>query len=418
MLLVRNGHVLTMDPALGDVSGADVLIRDGRIAEIGRSVEASGAEVIDATGHVVLPGFVDTHRHVWRSALRGLGGDMSLDRFLTEIVRGAGPRYTAADTRHGSLLGALEAIDAGTTTVFDFVGGLPGPEHDEAALDGIVAAGIRAVHGLTGDDPARTERLAATLTGRITVALAIMGPEYLPFDQGIAPLALARRLGLHTSMHIGGGAHGARARTVARLRDAGLLGPDLLFSHADRIGDDEVKALVDSGAAVAVSPVVESMMGHGEPVFGRFAAAGGAPTFGVDVVISAGEMFDQMRATLWAERRTATGNGLDETPAARDMLRAATIDGARALGLGDVTGSLTPGKRADLIVLGGLTHVVHSAAATGVDVAAAVVTAGTPSDVRDVLVDGEVVKRNGALLQDPRPLREATPAILTRVYTA
>ena len=420
-IVLKHGHVITMDPTTGELPHTDVAVQDGVIVAIGKDTDAaaSGGELVDVRGAVVMPGFLDAHRHVWQAPLRGIGHDMSLGAYLTVVLGRIAPRYRPADLRLSALLGAVEALDAGVTTVFDWCNATLSAEHADAGIEGLAQAGIRAVFGHGNPDDERDVVRLAGRTGLVTTALAIVGPEYMPFDLAARHIALAREHGLVTSMHVGGGTSGPSAKAVTQLRDAGLLGPDLQFVHGNTIADDEVRALVDSGAGVVVTPAVECLMGHGTPAFGRFTAAGGTPALGVDVVVATGaDMFAQMRAVLLHERMRANQAALDAdrnpdgvTPAAADLLRAATTDGARAAGLADQVGSLTVGKRADVVVLDGLAHLADDPAAAG-----AVVTSLGPADVRTVLVDGRIVKRDGQLVDhDLAALREAANELAHRV---
>ena len=226
-------------------------------------------------------------------------------------------------------------------------------------------------------------RRLAGRAGRVTGALSILGPEYGDWDEAVAQIAFGRDLGLLVAMHAGG-------PVVRRLHDAGLLGPDLQLVHLNAVTAEDAKLLAASGTAVVVTPTVEAVMGHGASAYGRLADAGARPAFGVDVVINnPPDLFEPLRDTLRTERlRTGSASA----PAAADLLLAATIDGARAVGLGDAIGTVEVGKRADLLLLDGLGHL------TG-DRAGAVVSCLTPADVRTVLVDGRVVKRDGRLIR-------------------
>jgi cytosine/adenosine deaminase-related metal-dependent hydrolase len=197
--------------------------------------------------------------------------------------------------------------------------------------------------------------------------------------------------------------HVTEVGAVARLAD--LLGPDLHFVHGNACTDEELRMLADAGCGLTATPPVESMMGHGAPVYGRFTAFGGTPALGVDVVInSAADMFEQMRAALWLER--LRGSSL----AAGALLGSATAAGARAIGLGDVVGSLEVGKRADIVLLDGFGHLPFDLVPGGI-----VATAGV-ADVRTVLVDGRVVKRDGILVDhDLASLRAAFSDVARRV---
>jgi 5-methylthioadenosine/S-adenosylhomocysteine deaminase len=374
MLVIKGGHVL-------GVGVADVLISDGAIAGIG---SYSGSEEIDARGLVVLPGFVDTHRHLVQAPMRGSGADLTLGAFLTDVL----PRMvlTPVEVRAAVLLGAVEALNAGVTTVLGWGhGGAFEPE-----VEALQESGIRAVYGAS---PADAPRFASS--GLVTGVVASFGPS-LSLEDNVRDIALARSLGLTTTMHV------TSSGAVARL--AGLLGPDLHFVHGNACSDDELRMLADAGCGLTVTPPVESMMGHGAPVYGRFVSAGGTPALGVDVVInSSADMFEQMRAALWLER--LRGFPLE----AGTLLCSASADGARAIGLRDV-GSLEVGQRADIVLLSGFAHLPSELLAGGI------VSTGGVADVRTVLVDGRVVKRDGVLADhDLASLREAVVSMARKV---
>jgi len=373
MLVIKGGHVL-------GVGVADVLISDGAIAGIG---SFSGSDEIAADGLVVLPGFVDTHRHLVQSPMRGSGADLSLGTFLSDVL----PRLVLppAEMRAAVLLGAVEALHAGVTTVLDW-----GHGSLDVEVEALHESGIRAVYGVSPADAPRF-----TPVGLVSAAVASFGPA-LSIEDNLRDIELARSLGLSTTMHV------TEAGSVARL--AGLLGPDLHFVHGNACTDDELRLLAAAGCGLTVTPPVESMMGHGSPVYGRFVAAGGTPALGVDVVInSTADMFEQMRAALWLER--LRGFPLS----AGSLLQSAGVDGARAIGLSNV-GSLEVGQRADIVLLSGFSHLPPDLLPGGI-----VSTAGV-ADVHTVLVDGRVVKRDGVLVDhDLASLRAAVEGIARRI---
>jgi cytosine/adenosine deaminase-related metal-dependent hydrolase len=374
MLVIKGGYVL-------GVGMADVLISDGAIAGIGSFSDPSE---ISAHGLVVLPGFVDTHRHLVQAPMRGSGADLTLGAYLSEVL----PRMvlSPAEVRAAVLLGAVEALHAGVTTVLDWGHG----GAFDVEIEALQESGIRAVYGVSPSDAHRFSPV-----GLVTGAVASFGPS-LSLEDNARDIAVARSLGLVTTMHV------TEAGAVARL--AGLLGPDLHFVHGNACSDDELRMLADAGCGLTATPPVESMMGHGAPVYGRFTAAGGTPALGVDVVInSSADMFEQMRAALWLERL----RGLPL--AAGSLLRSATVDGARAIGLQDV-GSLEVGQRADIVLLSGFSHLPPSLVPGGI------VSTGGVADVHTVLVDGRVVKRNGVLVDhDLAALRAAVGDVARRV---
>ncbi|GAA1033607.1 amidohydrolase family protein [Virgisporangium ochraceum] len=394
-IVIRGGHVVP-GADLPEIPRGDVLVRDGMIVSVGPPVDAA-VPVIDATGLVVAPGFVDAHRHVWQAPLRGLGADMAMPRYFAEILGAALHSYTPAEARLATLLGAVEALDAGVTTLFDWSNATTrGPDHTDAVLDAFEAAGVRAVVGHT--DPGDDARRLASRHGRVTGALAVLGGEYGDWDEFVAQLRWGRDLGLMVALHAGG-------PVVRPLHDAGLLGPDLQLVHLNAITPDDAKLLADTGTPAVVTPTVEAVMGHGPSAYGRLEDAGARPALGVDVVInSAPDLFEPMRDTLRTRRLSSSA----DRPPAASILRAATIDSARAAGLSDRTGSIEVGKRADLVLLDGLSHLTGTAG----DLAGAVVSSLTPSHVRTVLVDGVVLKRDGRLLYHDLPVLRAQAAPL------
>jgi 5-methylthioadenosine/S-adenosylhomocysteine deaminase len=373
MLVIKGGHVL-------GVGVADVLISDGAIAGIG---SFTGSAELDARGLVVLPGFVDTHRHLVQAPMRGSGADLTLSAYLSDVL----PRMDLSpdEVRAAVLLGAVEALDAGVTTVLHWGHGFVDVE-----VEALQESGIRAVYGASPSDAPRF-----VPTGLVTGAVASFGPA-LSFEDNVRDIEVARSLGFSTTMHV------TQAGSVARLAD--LLGPDLHFVHGNACTDDELRMLASAGCTLTVTPPVESMMGHGSPVYGRFVAAGGTPALGVDVVInSTADMFEQMRAALWLER--LRGFPL----AAGSLLRSATADGAHALRLPDV-GSLEVGQRADIVLLSGFSHLPSELLPGGI------VSTGSVADVHTVLIDGRIVKRDGVLVDHDLPsLRAAVHDVARKV---
>ncbi|MBP2706737.1 amidohydrolase family protein [Microbispora sp. RL4-1S] len=388
-LLIKGGH-------LASGQRADILVDDGEIISVGSAPGAEAAEVIDADGLVVVPGFVDGHRHVWQAPLRGIGPDMTLPEYMTAVLGRALNGYGPREAHHATLLGAAEALNAGITTVFDWSNATRTPEHTDAVLDAYATAGIRAVVAHANPDDERDVRRMADLRGRITGALAILGTDYGPWDEAVRQIELGRRLGLVVSMHAGGGP----GSPLRRMGEAGLLGPHLQLVHVNNMTGDDAELLADNGVGVTVTPIVEATMGHGASAFSRFADAGGRAGLGTDVVVNApADLFEPMRDTL-RSHRAHTGT----MHPAGGILAAATVDSARAIGIDDAVGTISAGKRADLVLLDGLSHLLG----TG-DVAGAVVTSLGPADVHTVVVDGRVVKRDGLLVGlDLARLRRST----------
>lgn len=397
---IVNAHVVPGDGS-PELPSSTLVIEDGVITGLRPGLRApSDARAIDASGLVAIPGLVDGHRHAWSAPLRGVGADLTLPEFFRAVLGRVLATYRPEDAYAAALLSAAEALDAGITTLFDWNNTTTSTEHTEAALDAFTVAGVRAVLASGAPDRAADTQRLAGLTGRVTGALAILGPEYGDWDDTVRHLRLARERGLPVSLHAQGGPGGA----VERLGDADLLGPDLNIVHLNAMTDRDAARLVEAGVGVTITPIVEQTMGHGRSPYGLFRDAGGRAGLGSDVVVDATpDLFEPLRDTLRAER-TRTGTLL---PAA-SFLPAVTSDSARAIGL-DV-GTLAVGKPADVVLLDGLSHLAGNA-----EVAGAVVTALGPGNVRTVLVDGRVVKRDGRLVDhDLAALRAAGDAVARR----
>ena len=407
--LLRGACVVSGDLTIGDLPRGDVLIEDGRIAAVGEhlAVDDAAAEVVDAAGCIAMPGLVDAHRHTWSSALRLLAADWTLLEYFDGVMGRIAPWYRPEDVRTGNRLGAVEALDAGITTLLDWSHIMRSPAHADAAVDGLRSAGGRAVFAwgepfAAPGDVVELRRLRDALPGGglVTLELAAAGPDVAPLDAVERAWRGARELDLRISTHVGAGVLGDRG--VARLAERGLLGPDTTYVHCNGLGADELALIAASGGAVTISPDVELHMGHGRPATGRLLAAGLRPALSVDACTNVGgDMFGAMRTLLAAHRGDEHQRLLDagvqperQPLGVRDVLSFATLDGARALGLEDRIGSLTPGKDADVVLLRAdrpnlvpLNHPV-----------AAIVLAAHPGNVESVLVRGRFVKRDGVLL--------------------
>jgi 5-methylthioadenosine/S-adenosylhomocysteine deaminase len=271
--VLRGGRILSVDPRVVDLSVGDILVDDGRIAAIGPALDDSAVETIDVSGHVLMPGFVDSHRHLWESALRGTAADMSLSGYFGRYLGQVGPVFSAEELYASTLLGAVEALDAGVTSLFDWCNATNSPTHADAAVEALTASGIRAVfgHGNPGDAmDVRRMRDRLGDDGLVTFALALLGPEFSSVEAATPEIKLARELDVIASMHVGCGVKGSRAAAVSGLAAANLLGPDVNLVHCNTISDAEVGLIVEAGSTVSITPLVECLMGHGTPAYGRF----------------------------------------------------------------------------------------------------------------------------------------------------
>jgi len=416
-MLITHGQILSMDDRIGELATADLLIEDGVIREVAPSIDHAGAEVIDATSMIVMPGFVDTHRHTWQTAVRHQYADADALLYFAEMLGPVGAGYRPDDVYAGNLLGALSALDAGVTTLVDWSHVQNTPDHADAAVRALAESGIRAVfaHGWplapewTRDSELGHPPDIRRLRGRyfssddqlLTLAMAARGPEMASHDVWLGDLRLARELGIRTTVHVGAYAHNGRCRAVSQLRDAGVLGDDITFIHCCYCTNDEFAMMAGAGASVSLGVQCElNSAGIGDIPLDRALAAGIRPSLSGDTETKcSGDMFTQMRMLLgyyrsWMSSGHSSAPKAPPTIHVRDVLEFATVAGAHASGLGHRVGSLTPGKQADVILI----RADSLNLAPVSDPAAAVVLAAHPGNVDTVLVGGRIVKRDGKLL--------------------
>jgi cytosine/adenosine deaminase-related metal-dependent hydrolase/ribose/xylose/arabinose/galactoside ABC-type transport system permease subunit len=405
--LVKGGTVLSMDPAVGDFASANVLIEGDRILEVGPGLAAADAEEIDATGMIVMPGFVDSHRHIWEGLLRNIGTDVPLEgrsSYISFVLHKLAPAFRPEDAYIGNLVSALGAIDAGITTLLDWSHIQGSPAHTDAVIQALKDSGMRAVFAYgfpwwgkwEERQPSWFVRAASehfsSKDQMLTLALAAPGPEFTDFEVSRDHWKLAREAGARITTHVGVGSYGQDGK-VQEMGEAGLLGPDTTYIHCTTLNDTEIQMIVDSGGTVSLASPVEMMMGHGMPPIQKFLDRGLAPSLSVDVETNVpGDMFNQMRSVLGLQHSHAT-NGTKPVPP-KDVLAYATVEGARANGLESKTGSLTPGKQADLIML--RTNRMNVTPLN--DPATAVVAGMDTGNVDSVFIAGRAMKRHGKLL--------------------
>jgi cytosine/adenosine deaminase-related metal-dependent hydrolase len=431
-LLLRGGYVLTVDPELGDLPKGDVLIDGDTIAAVASQVDAD-AEVVDVEGSVVIPGFVDTHRHTWEAAIRGCAPNATLDDYFVEVLDTFAPLYRPEDVYASNLAGALECVNAGITTLVDWSHINNTPEHPDAAIRGLYEAGIRAQYAygsantslndywngskiaIPTDDVRRVRDTYFSSDDRLlTMAMATRGPGFCVDDVVRAEWAAARELGIPITVHAGMGRLAGRFGMIKQLNDLGLLGSDTTYIHCCNFSDEEWRLVADTGGTISIAPQVEAQMGHGWPPVNKAREFGLRPSLSIDVVTTVpGDMFTQMRCAFGCERARVNAIAWEantEVPenmlTARDMLEMATINGARVAGLESRTGSLTPGKKADIVVVDGTSVNV----APVIDPVAAVTLCADVSNVDTVIIDGKIRKRDGKLLADVGKARQLVEA--------
>jgi cytosine/adenosine deaminase-related metal-dependent hydrolase len=415
--LIRNATIISVDPEVGDLNRGDILIDGAKIAAVAPSVPADGAEVIDAAHKIAIPGFVDTHRHTWEALLRAAGPDWSLGQYFTGVRVVMGGLYTPEDNYVANLLGAYEALDSGVTTLYDWSHNNNSPDHADAAVQGLLDSGMRAVFGYGNanaewfppnelptnyaDIRRVRKRHFPSDDGLVTMALAARGPQFTTLDITEQDFHTARDLGIRITVHVGDGLWGM-SKPLVQMNERGLLKDDTTYVHCNTIGDDEFELMGDTGGTASIAPELEMQMGHGLPPALRMLAAGVRPTISSDVVTTVpADMFGAMRALLAGTRLMVHMKALEEKRmveplplSSREVLSFATLDGAKAAGLDHKTGSLTPGKEADIVL-------IDTNAMSLIPVnnpVSAVVEFSHIGNVYTVMVAGRIMKRGGKLV--------------------
>ncbi|RPI95035.1 MAG: amidohydrolase [Chloroflexi bacterium] len=413
--LIKNGCVLSLDKKVGNFHQADVLIEGTKIAVVGPNLSAADAEVIDASDMIVMPGFVDTHRHVWEGILRNIGTDIPLEGaegYLSIILKTLAPVYRPEDAYIGDLVGLYGAIDAGITTILDWSHIQATREHADAVVRALQESGMRAVFAYGypwWKDPDEhqedwirdvAKQYFASKDQLLTFALAVPGPEFVSFEKTKAHWQLARELEARITVHVGVGTAGKLCKLL-EMGKAGLLEDDTTYIHCTTLSDEEIKMIVDTGGAVSLSSTSEMTMGYGMPPVQRFLNLGLRPSLSVDAETNMpNDMFTQMRSVISLQhgmlfdRKLAGKRNLPPFMNSRDVIECATIEGARANGLAHKTGTLTPGKEADIILLS--TDRPNILPVN--DPIGAVVWGMDTSNVDSVFVAGKALKREGKLL--------------------
>lgn len=403
--LLRGGCVLTLGSRTPNLASGDVLLEDGRIAEVGTGLRARDAEEIDVSAGIVLPGFVDAHRHVWTSLFRNLG--------LTApppAVDLAGMRPD--DVYAATLVGLVGAAATGITTVADwFDCPADGDEVAAAALQAHADAGLRTifVEATRGERTGnrRNGNAVRGMLGRLgsgageTTTISFGSDAFDPAEPVEEAWAAAREVGARIHLHAG--PRGARAGAVADLARRGMLGPDVTLVHWAGLDAADLDAVAAAGAGLAISPSGEMVGGFGLPPIQSFMDRDLRPGLGIGHEwLAPGDAFAQMRATMSVQhatvfdRKLAGKGSLPRMMTTRDVIRSATSDGARAIGLGEVTGSIEVGRAADVVVL--RTDLVNIFPIN--DPIGGVVWGMDTSNVDWVFVGGRALVRDGSPVAD------------------
>jgi cytosine/adenosine deaminase-related metal-dependent hydrolase len=405
--VVRNAYVMTMDPTLGDVSPGHIHVRKGDIIAVGSNVQAPAAAVIDGRGMIALPGMVETHWHMWNTLLRSFDGDTAANGYFPRTAA-YGKAMTPDDMYQSTRWATAEALYSGVTTAHDYCHNVQSRPHAEAGIRAFRQAGLRGRWSYGWPQGYPDTKLIdlptleeihkdwSSLSGDGVFSLGFgwrgmfrpSGP--LPPEIYRREFDAARAMDLPISVHVGS-AEGAKGQ-VGELARKKLLGRDVQLLHALSATDAELKMVADAGSVVSVSPRTEMRIGYGLPHLAEILNAGITTGISIDTLVLGGNAnFFELLNTA---RNVESGRNHDEFKiSARRMIELGTIEGARSLGIDNLTGSLKPGKRADLILVS--THSLNLGPIT--DPAQMIVEAALPENVDTVIVDGRILKRGGKL---------------------
>lgn len=436
-LLIKNANILSMDPAVGDFEDADILIEDDTIVAVQPDIQADGAEIVDGKHRIVTPGLVNAHIHTWEYQLRGIGGDwVGFRDYVANMHGNLATRYQNEDVYLGNLLGSLNQLRNGTTTIVDWCHITRDASMTDAAIDGLEEAGIRAVFARgTVKPPERPgelpyhkkpfprDEIIRLRNGRlssddrlVTLAMAILGPDWGEYDVAAHDIRLAREFGLINSAHT----YGRKGKRVVedgypRLAKEGLLGPDHNIGHGNCFDEEELKIVLDAGCTITATNLTE-MLNYEQPaMLGRLVKHGSVPSLGTDCDPYFNSSMLAVTRHAFLHQRELDNRSLwhaGQWPAktqhstlTRDAIYWATMGGAKAFGLDRKIGSITPGKQADLVMFDCRTMNIFPALPGG-NAAHIVVLYAETSDIENVLVAGNFVKRNGQLTFDANRLEQ------------
>ena len=417
--LIKGATVITMDTQ-GVMPSADILVTNDTITDIAPHLHADDAEHIDATGCIVIPGLINAHMHTWQTALRGVAANWTLPEYFKKMHAGLATAFQPEDLYIATLVGALNQLNCGTTTLADWCHNNRTPEHNDAAVAGLLESGLRAAffHGTPKPDPkpgetpfwevphprAELVRLLKKHQGQalLNVHAAVLGPHYSTLDVALHDFHMARELNVIASLHQGGGP--ARTPQGWQVLEAqGLLGGHVNIVHGHALNDEQLKRFCELGMSFSAAAESEMSQGHGHPLTGRLRRLAKAPSLGVDLEsVLSGDMLTQARIALGMQRsldNVAHREALGAIPPtttipALEALAWVTVEGARMLGQLHRIGSLKAGKQADLVLIRADAlnmQPVH-------DAVASVVFQASLANIDSVMVAGRWKKREGRLL--------------------
>lgn len=426
LLLKNAAMVVTMDPSVGEgelglIENGDVLIVGSRIERVGQNLSADFAEIIDMTGRILLPGFVDTHNHLWNALMRGCGADGDLYHWLNFCQYPLLKDSAAYDTAYsGTRLSTLDLINTGVTTTLDWMGG-PSTKFTDSNLRALEDSGMRFVYSsfrTIADEAAIKDienikqRLDRNSLGTLQIGVFLVDKE--PFRSGVFTLAeLAKKHNLKVHAHLRENIGDQELGQIGLLRQAELIGPKLQIAHAIHLDDAEIKEFAEAGVSAVHNPLSNMRLASGVMRLPEMLEAGMRVGLGLDGSSNdTSDMFNTMRLAIGLQRAKSLNAAI--RPSITDALQMATIGGAQVLGLEQQIGSLTPGKQADIIGLN--PSMVNFA--PRFEWVNQIIFNAQPANVEWVFVDGQALKCKGELVGDVDNIiaqAERDAAILKRI---
>tara|TARA_Y100000590_G_scaffold470759_1_gene669575 strand:+ start:13737 stop:15083 length:1347 start_codon:yes stop_codon:yes gene_type:complete len=420
-ILIKNSTILTMDPNIGNLNKSDLLIEDDKIVNVEKDIEENDCEIIDGSNYLITPGLINTHIHTWQTGLRGIAANWTLIDYLNSIHAGLASFYLPSDIEIANYVGALYQINCGTTTIVDWCHNNPTPDHTDAAINGLIRSKIRAVflHGSPKHKPkdgqphyseipmpkSEIMRLRNGLFSNddnlLKLGMAVLGPQQSIIEVCKKDFKLAKDLDIIISMHIGGNFLTPDGFEVLKKLD--LLNNKTNIVHANNISDEMLNSLIDSNVTFSITPEEELQMGFGNPLTKRLLDRGASFAFGSDIESAmSADMINVIRFALQAVRHDYTLNSYAEynkppdkmTVTTHQAFKWATIDAAKILGIDNLVGSLTPGKKADIIMFN--TKKINFVPMH--DPISSILFHSHPEDIETVIINGKIIKKNGDLL--------------------
>lgn len=441
--LIKNGAVITVDPGLGTLPQADVLVNDGVIEQVGENIAADDADIIDATDMIVMPGLIDSHYHMWSTLGRNFVSDGGFSYFPAKWATGA--HYEAEDYHNSVLLGLAELADGGVTTVHNWSHNNRGPAHVDAELRAHRKSKLRARYSFGHRDRMPVDEVnsfddldrvqaewfgdASAFDGLVHLGVNLRGNTQA--DEAVFHQEMEDMLGRGLPVSIHASQAAPNSDDAEDHEKRGYLGPNFLICHYIIASDEDWVAMARTNTPLSFATHSEMRLGFtGDPrsALMKARAAGVTVSLSSDASsIAPPNMFENMRVT-WNLGIAWDGSDTEGLPFVGfcEAIEMATINGAIALGLGDVTGSLTPGKRADVILV--RTNDLNIAPLANIETT--IVQSATPANVDTVMVDGDLIKRGGQLLhldvaeivakakESAMRVRNASGGILTPVCDA